>query len=182
MEDWKNVIWTDETSVQLGGIRGKRRVWRKPDEAYHKHCIKTRWKGFKEFMFWGCFSYDQKGPCYIWEDKTAAKKKFAITEIKRMNKEKEADDRLAWELEQQLHREAYFGRHGRRIGGVPTKWRHSKENRAYVREKGHGGIDWWRYQQVILKPLLIPFVVECMVDRPETIIQEDKALSHASAY
>ena len=35
LEDWKNVIWTDETSVQLGSVRGKRRVWRRPDEAYH---------------------------------------------------------------------------------------------------------------------------------------------------
>jgi hypothetical protein len=26
LEDWKNVIWTDETSVQLGGVRGRRRV------------------------------------------------------------------------------------------------------------------------------------------------------------
>jgi hypothetical protein len=42
MEDWKNVIWTDETSVQLGGVRGKRRVWRKVKEAYYKHYIKKR--------------------------------------------------------------------------------------------------------------------------------------------
>jgi hypothetical protein len=26
LEDWKNVIWTDETSVKLGGVRGARRV------------------------------------------------------------------------------------------------------------------------------------------------------------
>jgi hypothetical protein len=25
LEDWKNIIWTDETSVQLGGVRGRRR-------------------------------------------------------------------------------------------------------------------------------------------------------------
>ena len=33
LEDWRNVIWTDETSVQLESVRGKRRVWRRPDEA-----------------------------------------------------------------------------------------------------------------------------------------------------
>jgi hypothetical protein len=27
LEVWKNVVWTDETSVQLGSVRGKRRVW-----------------------------------------------------------------------------------------------------------------------------------------------------------
>jgi transposase len=65
LEDWKNVIWTDETSVQLGGVRGRRRVWRKKDEAYHDHVIMRRWKGFKEFMWWSCFSYDKKGPWHI---------------------------------------------------------------------------------------------------------------------
>jgi hypothetical protein len=60
LEDWKNVIFTDETSVQMGGVRGKRRVWRTPEEAYHKHIIKRRYKGFKEFMFWATFSYDKK--------------------------------------------------------------------------------------------------------------------------
>jgi hypothetical protein len=49
-----------------------------------------------------------------------------------------------------------------------------------VREKGKGGIDWWRYQQVILKPKLIPFALECIKDRPGTIVQEDKAPAHAS--
>lgn len=42
IEDWKNVIFTDETSVQKGSVRGKRRVWRLPKETHHKHVI-TRW-------------------------------------------------------------------------------------------------------------------------------------------
>jgi hypothetical protein len=50
LEDWKNVIWSDETSVQLGAIRGKRRIWRKADEAHHLHVITRRWKDFKEFI------------------------------------------------------------------------------------------------------------------------------------
>jgi hypothetical protein len=33
LDDWKNVIFSDETSVVLGGVRGKRRVWRKKDET-----------------------------------------------------------------------------------------------------------------------------------------------------
>jgi hypothetical protein len=51
LEDWKNVIFSDETSIQLGGFRGRRRVWRKLDEAYRKHVIRRRWKGFSEFIF-----------------------------------------------------------------------------------------------------------------------------------
>ena len=42
LEDWKNIIWINETSVQLRGVRGKRRVQRKKDEAYHEHVIARR--------------------------------------------------------------------------------------------------------------------------------------------
>jgi hypothetical protein len=42
IKEWKNVIFTDETAVQLGGTRGKRRVWRLPGEAYNKHYIRRR--------------------------------------------------------------------------------------------------------------------------------------------
>ena len=131
-------------------------------------------------MFQGCFLYNQKGPCYIQEDKTLVEKKYVIAELKRMNTSREDNDRAAQELKQQLKREVYFGRYSRRISRVPTKWKYTAKTRAYVREKGKGGIDQWRYQQVILIPLLIPFSVECMVDRPDTIIQEDNAPSHAS--
>jgi hypothetical protein len=55
LEDWKNVIFSDETSVVLGGVRGKRRVWRRKDETYYVHCVIRRWKGKKEFMWWSCF-------------------------------------------------------------------------------------------------------------------------------
>jgi hypothetical protein len=49
--NWKHVIFSDETSIQLGGVRGKRRVWRRRDEAYHPHVIAYKWKGFQEFMW-----------------------------------------------------------------------------------------------------------------------------------
>jgi hypothetical protein len=49
--DWKLVVFTDETSVQLGGVRGRRRVWRRVDEVFHAHVMRPRWKGFSEFMF-----------------------------------------------------------------------------------------------------------------------------------
>ena len=60
LKDWKNVIWSDETSVVLNHRRGGYRVWRKPEEAFSRSCIRERWKGYSEFVFWGCFSYDKK--------------------------------------------------------------------------------------------------------------------------
>ena len=70
LERWKNVIWTDETSVQMGGVRGKRRVWRKPGEAFHPHVIVRRWKGFQEFMWWSAFSWDARSRGHIWDHET----------------------------------------------------------------------------------------------------------------
>ena len=33
--------------------------------------------------------------------------------------------------------------------------------------------------QIILYPKLLPFALECMKERPHTVVQEDKAPSHA---
>jgi hypothetical protein len=88
----------------MGGQRGRRRVWRLQTEAYLKYCIRRRWKGFKQFMFWGCFSYDKKGPCHIWEDETPGEKKEAEAWIKEQNKVLEPLCKLEWKLETGVRR------------------------------------------------------------------------------
>jgi hypothetical protein len=65
LEDWKRVIWSDETSVIINHRRSGYRVWRTSEEKFVKSCIRERWKGFAKFQFWGCFTYDSKGPCHI---------------------------------------------------------------------------------------------------------------------
>ncbi|EFQ95129.1 hypothetical protein PTT_06957 [Pyrenophora teres f. teres 0-1] len=42
LEDWKNVIWSDETSVVLNHRRGGYRVWRRPEEVFTKTVIRER--------------------------------------------------------------------------------------------------------------------------------------------
>ena len=77
LEDWKNVIQTDETSVVLGHRRGGTRVWRAIEDKYDPTVVRARWKGASEFMFWGCFTFDKKGPCYVQKLETAIEKKQA---------------------------------------------------------------------------------------------------------
>ena len=106
LKDWKNIIQTDETSVQLGGVRGRRRCWRKKDEAYHDYIVICRWKGFKEFIQQSCFLYNKKGPYYIWEEETAAEKKAGKADITARNTARYNKDKEEWELAQliyQLH-------------------------------------------------------------------------------
>jgi hypothetical protein len=42
LEDWKRMIWTDETSVQFNGLRNKKKIWRFPSETFDLHCIRRR--------------------------------------------------------------------------------------------------------------------------------------------
>ncbi len=89
LEDWKNVIWSDETSVLLCQRQGGYRIWRLPSEQFEKTCVRPRYKGYSEFLFWGCFSWDKKGPCYIWSSETKKEKEKSETEILEINKELE---------------------------------------------------------------------------------------------
>ncbi len=53
-EDWENVIWSDETKIELFGKNSTCRVWRR------KNTIPTVKHGGGNIMLWGCFS--AKGP------------------------------------------------------------------------------------------------------------------------
>ena len=175
IEDWKNVIWTDETAVVLNSRRGfKNRVWRTPGERYVRTVIRRRWKRYAELMFWGSFSYDKKGPCHIWKPETAAEKKAAQADLDRLNQEIEPQAKEEWELETSMKRMGL-----RNPGGKKPTWKFTEKTGKLTRS-GKGGIDWYRYQQKILLAKLIPFAKSCQIDRPNTIVQEDKAPSHAS--
>lgn len=174
LEDWKAVIWTDETSIVLLHRRGGYRLWRQPEEKVQKSCIRERWKGSSEFMFWGSFSYDEKGPCHCWSPETATEKREAEEEIEAMNEMLEPAAREAWELSTTMARLNLR----RKTPGKKPQWRWNKKNGKLGRD-GKGGIDWWRYRITVLIPKLLPFAKERKAVRPDTMVQEDKAPAHA---
>ena len=52
--DWKNVIWTDESSFELGKMSRQIRVWRKPHETYASQCLAPIFKSSRSsVMVWG---------------------------------------------------------------------------------------------------------------------------------
>jgi transposase len=173
LEDWKRVIWTDETAVVLNHRRGGYRIWRRSDERFVRSCIRERWKGYSEFMFWGCFSYDMKGPCHIWKPETAQEKKKADEHIQEMNEALEPILRAEWELQNGMRRLGLRNKPGKK-----PIWRFTKKRGKLIREKGDG-IDWYCYQTQILIPKLIPFAQEYEKTRAGIIVQEDKAPCHA---
>ncbi len=60
-EDWENVIWSDETKIELFGKNSTCRVWRTKNAELHlKNTIPTVKHGGGNIMLWGSFS--AKGP------------------------------------------------------------------------------------------------------------------------
>lgn len=71
MDDWRRVLWTDETWVTGGHHR---RVWvtRKKGEEWNPTCIVEKHQRKNGWLFWGCFSGlrldgSLKGPGFFWE-------------------------------------------------------------------------------------------------------------------
>ena len=172
LEDWKDVIWSDETSVILLHRRGGYRIWRRADERFLRSCIRERWKGTSEFMFWGAFSYDSKGPCHCWTPETSQERAAATKAIEKLNEELELVMKEQWELSNGMRRLNL-----RQLPGKKPEWKWKKETGKLMRGSGKG-VDWWRYQQTVLLPLMFPFAKECLKKRPGTIVQEDKAPAH----
>ena len=56
LEDWKKVLWTDESRFELFGTRRRVHVRRLPNERVLPQCIQSTVKhGGGNIMLWGCF-------------------------------------------------------------------------------------------------------------------------------
>ena len=63
VEDWKRVIWSDETKINHLGSDGKKWVWKKPGEGLTDRLVQgTVNFGGGSLMIWGCMFWE--GPGY----------------------------------------------------------------------------------------------------------------------
>ena len=54
---WNNVLWTDETKVEISGHNAQQHIWRKPNTTYeHKHVILTVKHSGGGVIIWACFT------------------------------------------------------------------------------------------------------------------------------
>ncbi|PNF27169.1 hypothetical protein B7P43_G07844 [Cryptotermes secundus] len=63
MEQWKTVIWLDESTFTLFLTSGRVYVWRTPSQAYNPDCLLPRVKhGGGSIMVWAAISWYSVGP------------------------------------------------------------------------------------------------------------------------
>ena len=124
-------------------------------------------------MFWECYSYDKKSSFHIWKSETAKEKKLIEEELNILNKRLESETKLNWELKTDLRRMKLRNSEER-----SSRWVWNQKHEKITRDDKKRDIDWYRYQKKILIDKLLFFAVECMKDRSNTVIQEDKTSNH----
>ncbi len=64
IEDWKNVVWSDESRFLLQHSDGRIRIWRKEHESMDPSCLVSTVQagGGGVIMVWGIFSWHTLGP------------------------------------------------------------------------------------------------------------------------
>ena len=83
-------------------------------------------------MFWGCFTYDFKGPYYIQKPQTKKKLDELKLIIKIWNQALEPEAHKAWKKQQDAKRRAYELRYNRCISGARAKQKFTILYRAFT--------------------------------------------------
>ena len=62
MEDWKRVVWSDETKINRLGSDGRKWAWKRPGEGLSDRLVKGTLKfGGGSVMVWGCMMWEGTG-------------------------------------------------------------------------------------------------------------------------
>ena len=74
---WNQVIFSDESSVEIGKQSRQIRVWRGIGERFDNECLAPTFKsGRKSVMVWGCFAGGIKGPLIFCDENKKGNEKI----------------------------------------------------------------------------------------------------------
>lgn len=66
LEQWRKVIWTDESSIEIGADIDLKKVWREPKEKFLRDCLKPSFmSGRTKVMVWGAIRGNEKSKLVI---------------------------------------------------------------------------------------------------------------------
>lgn len=69
VEDWKRVIWSDESSIWIGVNPRRQWVIRPPGERLNRKYVKKTFKSAQvKVMVWACFTGERLGPLIVCDD------------------------------------------------------------------------------------------------------------------
>ena len=82
LQFWNNILWTDETKINLYQNDGKRRVWRRKGTAHDpKHTTSSVKHGGGSVMAWACMAANGTGSLVFIDDVTADKSSRMNSEV-----------------------------------------------------------------------------------------------------
>lgn len=195
--EWKNIGFTDEMSIEVGGTFGISYVWRDNTERWNKDCVGSKKKQGPAVMCWGMIGYGWKGPFYVWEPETEEEREEAEIEIARLNAEMEEEakkDNATWRaspewaaLRKQELEAARQQRAAERAGGLkkkmPQTWRGKKFKVEKLKRHEHTrGVDAWRYVKHVAKPIMWPECKRQLQQNSDFALMEDGAASHSAHF
>jgi hypothetical protein len=143
-------------------------------------------------MFWGTFSYDTKGPCYVYLKETAAQRKQYKAIIKAYNDLQLPTIQAEWRIKAAADTEKWRLLNKKKPG-KPALFENFRKKHPLImsREKGKGGIDYIRYCYEVVEPLIVLYMYKRSVQLPHDpnnlsipgpIFQQDNAPSHKSKW
>ena len=103
-------------------------------------------------MFWGCFFYNYKELYHIWKAESSTEKAAAAKIINELNKQYKPAAKAEWEL---LIFMCWIGLWNKK--SLKFTWWYTEADGKLIKHAQKGDIDWWYYQTIILKLLLLPF-------------------------
>jgi hypothetical protein len=193
LAEWRTIIFSDEASIIVSAKRGQQNLSRTSVEQYHPDCIERRYNNYSEAMFWGCFTYDHKGPCHIYYPETPEQREEYLRVIQKLNDDEiEAECRAAFDRQEKAKEERWTAK-GKKFPKNRASWEvYWKRHKMKRNEKSRGGVDNMRYTYEVIEPHLIPFWEEIQVQRhdpdefecnyPTFQFLQDGAPSHASRW
>ena len=110
------------------------------EERYYPDCIKRRYNNYSEAISWACFTYDHKGPYYIYYPKTKEQKAKNKERIKQLNNEEIKDKAHKAFKAQERKKERKWDKKGQLWPTKQASWEVYWKNNQFKKGKSRGGV------------------------------------------